>query len=480
MPRRVPVRPSALPADASTVRTLADQAFSRAANAPLVGGNRVRILRDAAENYPAWEQAIREARRTIHVEMYIIHLDETGRRFIELLASRARDGVAVRVVYDWFGCGWGPLRGLFRPLVAAGGDVRAFNPPSFNSVLGWIRRNHRKLIVTDGRLAYVAGLCVGRMWEGRPERREQPWRDTGVEIVGPSVADAERAFTESWRLTGGGILPVSEPAAIATAAGPTHLRLVPTEPFSANLLRVDLLVAALARRRLWITDAYFVGHGVYLEALRRAAGDGVDVRLLLPQGSDVGWTVPLTRTLYRTLLQSGVRIFEWNGTMVHAKTAVADSRWGRVGSSNLNLTSWIGNWELDVAFDDLDMSGTLEEHFLEDLEHSTEITFDERRGTLSGRPAAGPRARVRRSARRTVRTMTGLSRSLGAAITGSRPLEDFEYPPLLVFGLMLAAIAAVSIVEPRVFSWPTAVFAGWAALTFFVEALGLWWRRRKP
>jgi CDP-diacylglycerol--glycerol-3-phosphate 3-phosphatidyltransferase/cardiolipin synthase len=481
MPRRFAARPPPLPADVSAVRTLADQAFSRAANAPLVGGNRVRILRDAAENYPAWDRAIRDARHTIHVEMYIIHHDATGRRFIELLAERARAGVAVRLIYDWFGCGFGPAFGLFRPLIKAGGQVRVFNPPAFNSALGWIRRNHRKLIVTDTAVAFVAGLCVGRMWEGKPERREGPWRDTGVEIIGPSVLQAEQAFVESWRLCGGQLdVPVPPRTAPGETEGPVHLRLVPTEPLTANLLRVDLLVATLARRRLWITDAYFVGHGPYLEALRRAARDGVDVRLILPQGSDVGWTVPLTRTLYRTLLKSGVRIFEWNGTMVHAKTAVADSRWARVGSSNLNLTSWIGNWELDVAFDDPETGQILEEHFLDDLDRSTEITYDAARGLLAGRPGGGARARVRRSARRTVRTVTGLSRSLGAAITGSRPLEDFEYPPLFVFGLMLAAIAVVSIIEPRVFAWPTAILTGWAAATFLAEAIGLWWRRKQP
>jgi cardiolipin synthase len=116
-----------------------------------------------------------------------------------------------------------------------------------------------------------------------------------------------------------------------------------------------------------------VGHGPYVSALQHAAQDGVDVRLLLPQGSDVGFTVPLSRTLYRTLLDSGVRIFEWNGSMMHAKTAVADSRWGRIGSTNLNLNSWVGNWELDVAIEDPRVAQTMEEHYERDLANSTEI-----------------------------------------------------------------------------------------------------------
>ena len=103
-----------------------------------------------------------------------------------------------------------------------------------------------------------------------------------------------------------------------------------------------------------------MGHGPFVDALQQAARGGVDVRLLLPQGSDVGWTVPLSRTLYRTLLESGVRIFEWNGSMMHAKTAVADSRWARIGSTNLNINSWLGNWELDVAIEDADIARTME------------------------------------------------------------------------------------------------------------------------
>src|SRR5262245_6481131 len=114
---------------AHALRERADQVFSRAAGAPLVGGNQVRVLRDAAENYPAWEAAIAAATSTIHLEMYIIHRDPVGRRFIKLLADRARDGIKVRVIYDWFGCGWSPLFGLFSPLVAAGGEVRVFNRP---------------------------------------------------------------------------------------------------------------------------------------------------------------------------------------------------------------------------------------------------------------------------------------------------------------------------------------------------------------
>jgi phosphatidylserine/phosphatidylglycerophosphate/cardiolipin synthase-like enzyme len=478
----VPARPPAFPRDLQTLRTMANQAFSRTAGAPLVAGNAVRLLRDATENYPAWEEAIRRARRTIHIEMYIVHRDAVGRRFIDLLARRARDGVKVRLIYDWFGCGIGPALGLFRPLVEAGGEVQPFNPPSLTTALGWVRRNHRKLITVDGQVAFVSGLCIGQMWEGRPERRQEPWRDTGLEIIGPAVVQAEEAFADSWRLAGGDHAEhIGVDPALVQPAGSVDLRLITTEPFIGNLLRLDLLATTLARRTLWITDAYFIGTGPYLEALKRAARDGVDVRLLVPQGSDVGWVVPVTRSLYRPLLEAGVRIFEWNGTMIHAKTAVADSRWARIGSTNLNLNSWLGNWELDVAIEDEGVAKTLESHFEEDLERSTEIVLTARPRPVAAtipppgsRPAAA--ARRHRSSRRVVRAVTGVSRSIGAAVTGSRPLENFELMPVLSVGLILAALAVVGLVAPRALAWPLAGLAAWMGVTFLVEAWSLWHR----
>ncbi|MEZ5317895.1 MAG: phospholipase D-like domain-containing protein [Vicinamibacterales bacterium] len=480
MARLVPARPAALPHDLRHVRKLADQALSRAAGAPLIGGNRVRILKDAAENYPAWTRAIIDARRSIHIEMYIIRRDPVGRRFIELLATKARAGVKVRVIYDWFGTGFAPLFGLFRPLVEAGGEVHAFNPPSLTPIIGWVRRDHRKLIAVDGRIAFVSGLCIAQEWEGRPERRQDPWRDTGVEITGPAVASVEAAFAESWRLVGGTMDPpdVPEPADTQEQGG-VNLRVVATEPFVASVFQLDLLVASMARRTLWITDAYFLGTSPYLEALRRAAGDGVDVRLLLPQGSDVGWTVPVSRTLYRTLLEAGVRIFEWNGTMIHAKTAVADGRWARIGSTNLNITSWIGNWELDVAIEDPGVAGALATQFERDLAQSTEIVLRTWRRPVP--PPAPPRVRARRSARRVMRTVTGVGRSLGAVVTGNRPLEDYEVPPLIGAGAILTGLAALAFWHPLVVAAPLAVIAGWTGLGFIVEAIALWsGRRRKP
>ena len=158
-------------------------------------------------------------------------------------------------------------------------------------------------------------------------------------------------------------------------SGQVDLRVVATVPNTAGLYRLDQLIAAMARRSLWISDAYFVGVAPYVQALSAAARDGVDVRLLVPGTSDVPAVAAISRAGYRPLLEAGVRVFEWNGSMMHAKTAVADGRWARVGSSNLNLASWIGNCELDLAIEDEAFARCMEAQYESDLGNATEIVL---------------------------------------------------------------------------------------------------------
>src|SRR5690606_9575462 len=171
-----------------------------------------------------------------------------------------------------------------------------------------------------------------------------PWRDTGVELLGPAVGQVEDAFARVWSLAGAPI-PAGERAAPQTMrAGDVALRIVASEPIRGALLRFDQLLASAARRTLWLTDAYFAGMPSHVEALRSAALDGVDVRLLVPGTTDIPIVRAFSRAGYRPLLEAGVRVFEWNGPMIHAKTAVADEQWGRIGTSNLNVASWLGNY----------------------------------------------------------------------------------------------------------------------------------------
>ena len=357
--------PNVQPAAWLPNRVLAEQVFSRAAGAPLVAGNSVRLLIDAAENYPAWMERMEAAAKTIHLEMYIIHEDAVGLRFADVLMSKARGGVRVRLLYDWLGGAFRASRGYWQKLRDAGVEVRCFNPPRLDSPLGWLSRDHRKVLVVDGRTAFVTGLCIGQMWSGYPARGIGPWRDTGVEISGPAVADIESAFADVWAVAGPPLPADEVPSREGlSAVGEVELRVIASIPNTAGLFRLDNLVAALARNTLWLSDAYFVGVSSYVQALRSAARDGVDVRLLVPGSTDIPLLRAVSRAGYQPLLEAGVRVFEWNGPMMHAKTAVADGMWGRVGSTNLNIASWMGNYELDVAIEDQAFAQLMEDSVL--------------------------------------------------------------------------------------------------------------------
>src|SRR5690606_25589235 len=317
---------------------------------------------------------------------------------------------------------------FWRTLRAAGVEVRAYNPPQLSSPLGWISRNHRKTLVVDGSVGFVAGLCVGRMWVGDPARNVAPWRDTGVEIRGPAVAEIARAFARSWALAGPP-LPESEPIREPARAGDVGVRIVSSEPASAAMLRLDQLVAAKARYRLWLTDAYYSGISSYVQALRAAAHDGVDVRLLVPNATDIPLLKPFSRAGYRALLEAGIRVFEWNGTMLHAKTAVADGRWARVGSTNLNVASWLGNCELDAVIEDTAFAAQMEAAYLRDLTNSTEVVLDERWKLRAPGQPRRRRGAMRRGAGSTSAVAAGAVRvgnAVGTVLISSRVLGPVQ------------------------------------------------------
>src|SRR6185503_13887897 len=247
----------------TTVRQLADQAFSRAAGATLIEGNSVRLLRDARENYPAWIEAIGAATHHIHFENYIFYDDATGARFADALIRKAQAGVRVRLIYDWLGCIGSASRGFWNRLRSGGVEVRCYNPPRLDSPLAWLSRDHRKMLAVDGAVGFITGLCVGRRWEGIPEKNIDPWRDTGIEVRGPAVTEIEAAFAQIWALTGAA-LPAEEIVGQVAPAGNTALRVVASTPATAGMFRLDQLVAALARERLWLTDAYYAGTPTYI------------------------------------------------------------------------------------------------------------------------------------------------------------------------------------------------------------------------
>jgi cardiolipin synthase len=472
--------------ESSPQRQLVEQAYARATGAPLIAGNLVRLLRDAEENYPAWLEAIASARRTIHFESYIIHEDETGREFADALIAKAQEGVRVRLIYDWLG-GFGKTsRKFWRRLREGGVEVRVFNPPRFYEPFGWLNRDHRKMLSADGRVGFVTGLCVGQDWRGYPERGREPWRDTGVEVRGPAVADIEHAFSRVWRATGGEAIPRGDVPSRESLAeeGDTAVRVIATEPNTVGMYRLEQLVAAGAKERLWITDAYFVGTNTYVQALRAAAQDGVDVRLLVPSSSDIAVISAISRANYRSLLEGGVRVFEWNGSMIHAKTAVVDGQWARVGSTNLNVASWMGNWELDVTVEDERFAREMEETYSRDLEHSTEIVISHRRRVRAiDRPerklARKGRGSRRGSASRAAAGAIGIGSAVGAAITNRRLLGPAEARVMVVAAAVLLLLSFVAVKWPRGITYPLAFIGAWTGLALLVRAYKLHRRGRR-
>jgi cardiolipin synthase len=461
--------------DSGTLNRLGDQVFSRSAGAHLVHGNAVRLLRDAAQNYPAWLAAIRSARRSVHFENYIVHEDDVGERFAVAFLDKARDGVPVRVIYDWFGSLGNASAAFWRRLREGGVEVRCYNRPRLDQPLGWIGRDHRKCLVVDGGVAFVTGLCVGAMWEGAPAPGPPGWRDTGVEVRGPAVAEVARAFADSWAATGAP-LPPDAVAAESAAAGDLDVRVVASTLGTAGLYRLDTVVASLARRTLWLTDAYFAGTSTYVQALRAASEDAVDVRLLVPgPGSDVPVMRAVSRAGYRALLEAGIRVFEWNGSMLHAKTAVADARWARVGSTNLNLASWMGNRELDVVVENGGFGRQREAMFLDDLGNSTEIVLHR---WARVRPAENvPRPRLPGAGGSATRAAAGALRvgnALGSVLAARRVHGPAERWLMAQGGLLLAVLATGGFLWPRLLAWPLAGFGLWLGLALLVRAAQRW------
>jgi cardiolipin synthase len=258
------------------------------------------------------------------------------------------------------------------------------------------------------------------------------------------------------------------------------LRIVASMPYSAGLYRLDQMIAAAARETLWLTDAYFAGTTPYIQALSAASRDGVDVRLLVPQATDIPVVRALSRIGYRPLLESGVRVYEWNGPMIHAKTAVADGRWARIGSTNLNPASWVSNWELDVVIEDKRIGEEMEQMFLDDLENATEMVLTARRRLAQvskpKRRPGGRRLRKRIGGGSSSRAAAGaiqIGRTVGAAIANRRALGPAEARIMGTAGLLLVAASVVAVMWPRAVSWPLAVIGVWVAVSAFVRAFHL-------
>jgi cardiolipin synthase len=438
-------------------------AINRAAGGRPVPGNAVRLLIDGPDAYRAMLEVIARATRWIHFENYIIRSDAVGWRFAELLAARSREGVHVRILYDWFGS-IGTARRFWSYLRKAGVEVRAFHPPRLVDVVTNISRNHRKLVVADGSSAVLGGLCIGCEWTGEETAGGQPWRDTAVEIHGPAAAVLDQSFGSVWELTGEAV-PADQAAGVVLPQGTAEVRVISGEPGRERAYRVIELLTAGSVQRVWITDAYLLAPPRLFQALLDSARDGVDVRVLVPGSSDVPLIRNLSRIGYRDLLRSGVRIYEWDGPMLHAKTMVCDDRWVRVGSSNLNPSSLLGNYELDLLVEDPSVADAVGSQFRRDIGRSREVAIRPLRGprrisrafpavlthqTPSEAPARYQRSR-RENRRRAVLVLRALASHARRSVFG--PISAI----FIVLGVLFVAV-------PRESAYVVAALCAWVAL----------------
>ena len=342
-------------------------------------GNRMRLLRNGTEAYPRMLEAIARANRHILLEMYTFADDSVGVEFAAALSERAKAGVEVRILYDAAGSRETP-REFFGRLRAAGCRVAAFRP--LLDALRRLRlpkRNHRKLLVVDGHTAYVGGLNLARSYSAI-EDGGLGWRDTQVELQGPVVADLTGMFLELWRRERPGD-PGPDPVPDRAPAPAGQVR-APVLSSHARRIRWEIgahyrYAISQSRERIWIANAYFLPSGRFQRDLRRAVNRGVDVRVLVPARSDVAPALYAAQRSFGRYLRSGIRLFEWSGPMMHAKTALIDSSWVTVGSYNIDHLSLVRNLEITAVAVDREIGSEMEAMFESDFATCHELKREE-------------------------------------------------------------------------------------------------------
>ncbi|ALM82078.1 phosphatidylserine/phosphatidylglycerophosphate/cardiolipin synthase family protein [Bordetella sp. N] len=378
--------------------------------APLMIGNRVTLLSDGPATYAAMLRDIRAARQFVHMESYIFDDDEAGRMFADAFIAKRQEGVAVALMVDGVGT-MGTPDTLFKRMRDAGVQVVVFNPVDpVRAKAGWApnNRDHRKLLVVDGRVGFLGGINISSVYSSSPssgsassalsfsrgsrqasekpagsptpDAKTAPWRDTHIRIEGPAVGEIERVMQEGWAEQHGPPLDAREFYPRSTPQGPTVMRIVANRPGDKDGYTLYLtLISAIksAQRSIHITMAYFVPDPAFVEALTDAARRGVDVGMVLPGFSDSSLVWHAGRSYYTQLLDAGAHIHERRDALLHAKTAVIDGVWSTVGSSNMDWRSFALNYELNAVILGPEFGGEMEALFARDVAEATPVTKEE-------------------------------------------------------------------------------------------------------
>jgi cardiolipin synthase len=352
---------------------------------PLVLGNRVVLLQDGKETYDAMLAAIAKATDHINLETYIFDDDEIGHTFANALLEKQARGVQVNIIYDGVG-GLKTPKTFFKRLTDAGMGVLEFNPVNpLAARRGWRinKRDHRKLLIVDGRTVFLGGINISNVYsqgsvpqgDGSSSQEKIAWRDTHMQIDGPVVADFQKMFLGTWEKQKGKPLAARNYLPALNEAGKEIVRAIgstPDDPYSQIYLTLISAIRS-AEKTVHLMNAYFVPDPNLLKALREAAARGVDVKLILPSKSDSGLVFHAGRSHYTDLLASGIKIFERKDALLHSKTAVIDGVWSTVGSTNLDWRSFLSNDEVNAVVLGAEFGRQMEDIFNRDLAASVEV-----------------------------------------------------------------------------------------------------------
>ena len=358
-----------------------------ATGTPLIAGNKVTLLYDGPQTMAAMMAAINSAQDHINLETYIFDQDEIGIRFSEALIARQRAGIQVNIIYDSVGT-IGTPQEFFDKMRDAGIRLLAFNPVNPLRLRGpWEpnNRDHRKILVVDGLIAFTGGVNISSSYANSSlfrskEKRDSKvgWRDTHIKIEGPAVAALQLVFLNTWMRDKSSELPDSNFFPVLKNAGDKILRVLASEPNGDNdIYKAYVLAIQEAKKTIHITCAYFVPDASILAALSDAVQRGVEVAIILPGVSDNSLVLNATRSFYTEMLQKGIKVYQLQIAVLHAKTAVIDQVWSTVGSTNIDTRSFLHNNEVNVVVFSPEFGLAMENAFTEDLRFSVEMTIEQ-------------------------------------------------------------------------------------------------------
>lgn len=371
--------------DNTAVRELVES-VRHYSSAPLMSGNQVSVLIDGPQTYASIETELKQARHHIHIETFIFGADDIGKRFGKLLAQKRQEGVEVRVLYDSLGSMETP-KSFFEELRGQGIEVREFRPmnPVKNPRIWDIQnRDHRKIIVVDGKVGFTGGINIDSTYSSASTSRPGPkrgmedgWRDTHIRVQGPAVKQLQTLFFESWANAGERVQMTGEQNYFPQlrAAGDMLVTIVANDSESDDRSLYGTYLAAFthAEKRLWITHAYFAPNDELLTAMAKAAQRGVDVRLILPAFTDSKIVLNATQATYTPLLKAGVHVYELQDALLHAKSVVVDGTVSIVGSANLDMRSFLHNDEANAIVISRDFGERMEQVFEKDQRASRPV-----------------------------------------------------------------------------------------------------------